>query len=154
MYLKTCVYMLYSHEQLYVQICRRMQNHNDDTIKTSDTILKKNIPLTLFERLRKDYERFYCVRGELKAEENCNILTRTLMAITAFLSRSPGLFNWGPSLPGTCSSFQHLLSNWLNFNCSIRGLRAPSAGCWFCLTQLISSWSDLQLIELPVYRVI
>ena len=28
-----------------------MQNHNND-IKTSDTVLRKNIPLTLFERLR------------------------------------------------------------------------------------------------------
>ena len=25
---------------------------------------------------------------------------------------------WGPSLSGTCSSFQHLLSNWLNFMCT------------------------------------
>ena len=33
------------------------------------------------------------------------------MTITAFLSRSPGLLNRGPSLPGTWSSFQHLLSN-------------------------------------------
>ena len=28
-----------SHEQLYKHICRCMQNHNDDTIKTSDTVL-------------------------------------------------------------------------------------------------------------------
>ena len=35
---------------------------------------------------------------ELETEQNCNILTRTLMAITAFLTRSPGLLNWGPSL--------------------------------------------------------
>ena len=39
-----------------------MQNHNDDTIKTSDTVLKKNIPLTLFESVRKGYSRFYCER--------------------------------------------------------------------------------------------
>ena len=25
---------------------------------------------------------------------------------------------WGPSLSGTCSSFQHLLSNWVNFLCT------------------------------------
>ena len=36
------------------------------------------------------------MREELEAEQNCNILTHTLMAITAFLSRSPGLFNRGP----------------------------------------------------------
>ena len=36
------------------------------------------------------------MRGDLEAELNCNILTLTLiMAITAFLSHSPGLLNWG-----------------------------------------------------------
>ena len=61
------------------------------------------------------------MKGELEAEQNCNILTPTLMAITAFISRSPGLLNrgpGGPSLSGTCSSFQHLLSTWLNFLCT------------------------------------
>ena len=36
------------------------------------------------------------MRGELKTEQNCNILTPTLIAITAFLSRSPRLLNRGP----------------------------------------------------------
>ena len=40
------------------------------------------------------------MRGELETEQNCNILTPTLMAITAFLSHSPGLLNWGPGGPG------------------------------------------------------
>ena len=44
---------------------------------------------------------------------------------------------WRPSLSGTWSSFQHLLSN---CNCSIGGLKAPSAGCWFFLPHLISNW--------------
>ena len=79
----------------------------------------------------------------MEAEQNCNILIPTLMAITAFLSRSPGLLNqgsvgpaslgnvphssifsptataqsgsWGPSLPGCWSSLPHLISNWKNF---------------------------------------
>ena len=50
-----------------------MHKHND-TIKTSATVLKKNIPLTLFERVV--YER------ELKTEQNCHILTPTLVAIS------------------------------------------------------------------------
>ena len=90
---------LYSHDQPYKHIC--MQNHNNNTIKTSDTVLLKNIPLTLFERVRKDCERFYCVRGELEAEQNCNILTPTLMAITVFLSHCPGLLNRGPGGPAS-----------------------------------------------------
>ena len=56
-------------------------------------------------------ERVVCER-ELETKQNCNILTPTLLAISAFLSHSPGLLNWGPSPSGTCSSIQHLLSNW------------------------------------------
>ena len=62
------------------------------------------------------------------------------------------LFSWaaqpgarGPSLSGTCSSFQHLLSN---CNCSIGGLRAPSDGCWFSLPHLISNWLNFLFTEL------
>ena len=65
-----------------------MHAEHNDTMKTSDTVLSKNIPLTLFERV-------VCER-ELETEQNCNILTPTLLAITAFLSRSPGLLNRGP----------------------------------------------------------
>ena len=50
----------------------------------------------MFERVTKG---FSCVRGELETEQNGNILTPTLIAITAFLSRSPGLFNRGPGGP-------------------------------------------------------
>ena len=89
--------VLYSHDHLYKYIC--MQNHNDDIIKTSNTVLYKNTPLTLFKRVRKGYSRFYCER-ELETVQNCNILTPSLLAITAFLSRSPGLLNRGPTQPG------------------------------------------------------
>ena len=50
---------------------------------------------------------------------------------------------WGPSLSGTCFSFQHLLSNWseaLNSNCSIRGPEGPL--CWVLV---LSTASYLQL---------
>ena len=52
---------------------------------------------------------------------------------------------WGPSLSGTCSSFQHLLSN---YNCSIGGLRAHSAGYWFSLPHLISNSLNFLCTEL------
>ena len=68
--------------------------------------------------VRKGYERFYCVRGELEVEQNCNILTPTLMAITAFLSCSAGLLNRGPASlrRGPHSSIfspTDLIFNWL-----------------------------------------
>ena len=47
------------------------------------------------------------MRGELEAEQNSNILTPTLMAITSFLSRSPGLLNWGPEGPDSLGHVPH-----------------------------------------------
>ena len=44
-------------------------------IKTSEDFFKKNIPLTLFERV-------VCVRGSWRLNKDCNILTPTLMAIS------------------------------------------------------------------------
>ena len=64
-----------------------------NTIKTSGHSSLEKYTSHFFERVRKGYEGYYCVRGELETEPNCSILTPTLMAITAFLSRSPGLLN-------------------------------------------------------------
>ena len=60
------------------------------------------------------------MRGSWRPNKDCNILNPppTLLAITAFLSRSPGLLDrgsGGPATAGTWFSFQHLLSNCLNF---------------------------------------
>ena len=49
-------------------------------------------------------ERVVCEK-ELETEQNCNISTPTLLAITAFLSRSPGLLNRGPGGP---ASLEHV----------------------------------------------
>ncbi len=119
-----------------------MQNHNDDTIKTSDTVLWKNIPLTLLKGL--------CVRGSWSANKDCNIMTPPHSygnnSVSFPFSWAAQPWAWGPSLSGTWSSFQHLLSN---CNCSIGGLRAPSAGCWFSLPHLI-----FNSLERPVAGII
>ena len=124
--------MLYSHhhDQLYKHIYICMHAEHNDTIKTSDTILRKiYLPI---------YWKVVCER-ELETEPNCNILAPTLLAINAFLSRSPGLLNRGPVGPASlwhilipASSLQLVRSR----NCSIGGLRAPSAGCWLSLPYL------------------
>ena len=88
-------------------------------------------------------ERVVCER-ELETEQNCNILTPTLMAKTAFLSRSTGLLNlepgaqhlwdmvlipasslqllnresWGPPLLGAGSLYSILSPTNLNFLCT------------------------------------
>ena len=58
---------------------------------------------------------------ELETEQNCNILTLTLLAITAFLSHSPGLLNGG--------------------------LGAHSAGCWLSQLTLVTNGSGLQTTD-------
>ena len=120
-----------------------MQKHNDNTIKRSDIVLRKTY-LSL-------YMKGLCVRGSWKTEQNCNILTPTLLAITAFLSRSPELLNRGPG--GSASlgasflcrilSPTRLILNWL-----IGGLRDPSAGCWLSLPHLVSNWVNFLCTEL------
>ena len=62
---------------------------------------------------------------ELETEQNCNILTLTLLAITAFF----------PILLG----------------CSTGSLRAHSAGCWHSLPHLVANGSGLQTNWLPVF---
>ena len=90
----------------YTYIC--MQNHNDDTKTTSRH--------SSLEKYTSHFiERVVCER-ELETEQRLQHIAPppTLLAITAFLSRSPWLLNRGPGAPasvGTWFSFQHLLSN-------------------------------------------
>ena len=83
---------------------------------------------------------------ELETEQNCNILTPTLLAITTFLSRSPGLLNRGPGAqPLWVLVFYRILSlTGLVSKLSIGCLKAPSAGCWLSLPHLVSNWSGHQ----------
>ena len=60
------------------------------------------------------------------------------MAITAFLSRSPGLLNRGPGGPAALGHVPH--SSIFSTTAQSGVLRAPSAGCWLSLLQLISNW--------------
>ena len=88
------------------------------------------------------------MRGELEAEQNCNILTPTLMAIIAFLSRSPGLLNWEPGGLASLGHVPHssIFSQTATAQSGV--LRAPSAGCWFSLLHLISNWLNFLCTEL------
>ena len=91
----------------YADACRKIFN----TIKTSGH--------SSLEKYTSHFiERVVCER-ELETEQRLqHIEPPTLLTITAFLSRSPGLFNrgpWGPASAGTWFSFQHLLSNWSEF---------------------------------------
>ena len=114
----------------YTYTCRNIFN----TIRTSeDTSLEKYTSHFI--------ERDVCER-ELEAEQNCNILTPTLMAITAFLSRSPELLNqgigaqlsvesWAPTWTLTSSSELQLL-NRVSWGCRVLVLSTAS---YFQLTR-------------------
>ena len=84
---------------------------------------------------------------ELLTEHNCNILTPTLLAITAFLSRSPGLLNRGPGGP-LCWVLVFSTASLSNCNYTIGGQRAHSAGCWLSLPLLVTNWLNFLCTDL------
>ena len=122
--------LLYCHEQLYIHICICVQNHNNDTIKTSGH-------RSLEKYTSHFIERVVCER-ELEIEQNCNILSPTLMAITAFLSRSPVLLNRWPGGPAFLGHGPH--SSIVSPTAQSGVLRAPL--CWVLV---LSTASSLQL---------
>ena len=78
------------------------------------------------------------MRGELETEQNCNILTPTLMPITAFLSRFPALLNRRPGGSASLGHGPH--SSIFSPTDSIGGPEAPL--CWVLV---FSTASYLQL---------
>ena len=132
--------MLHSHDH-YTYTYTRINIFN--TIRTSGH--------SSLEKYTSQFiERVVCER-ELETEQNCNLLTPTLMAITAFLSRSPGLLNRQPGGPASLGHGPHssiFSPTDLNCNCSIGGLRAPSAGYWFSLPHLFPNWLNFLCTEL------
>ena len=64
-----------------------------NTIKTSGHSSLEKYTSHFIWKGSKGLREVLSMRGELETEQNCNILTPTLLAIAAFLSRSPGLLN-------------------------------------------------------------
>ena len=90
-----------------ILICRCMQNDNDETIKTSDTVLR-NIYLSLYW---KD-----CVwegvgdRTELQHIDPPHFYGNNNVSFPFWAAQTGA---WGPSLSGCLFSLPHLISNWL-----------------------------------------
>ena len=102
----TYVYiLLYSHEQPYIYIY--MQKHIQHS-KDERTQFFRKIYLSLYWK--------GCVwEGVGDRTKTATYWPPTLLATTAFLSRSPGLLNRVPGDPASAGIwflFQHLLSNW------------------------------------------
>ena len=81
-----------------ILICRCMQKHIQHNKDERTQFFRKNIPLTLFERVLKSYERYYLWEVSWRLNRTATYWHPTLLATAAFLSRSPGLLNWGPLL--------------------------------------------------------
>ena len=90
------------------------QRYNKDERHSS---LRKNIPLTLLKGL--------CVRGSWRLNRIATYWPPTLLAIRAFLSRSPGLLNRGPASLGHGPHSSIFSPTDLSSNCSIGVLGGP-----------------------------
>ena len=91
---------------------------------------------------------------ELETEQNCNTLTSPVPPdISVCRSRSPGLLNRGPGGP---ASLGHVLIPASSHQ--LTGVpRAPSAGWWLFLPQLVTNLPDLQLSDFlssPSYIIV
>ena len=120
---------------IYIYIC--MQNHNDDTIKTSDTVQY----LSLY---RKD-----CVwegvgdRTEVQHIDP-NSFGHNRVSFPFSWAAQPG--TWGPASLGHVPQSSIFSPTGLISKLSIGGPEAPSTGCWLSPTGLVS-----KLIWLPVF---
>ena len=107
-----------------------MQKHNDAMKTSEDTSLEKytshfiwKVSKGLLKVLL--FERWVGGWTELQHIDPHSYGHNTVSFPFSWAAQ-PGA--WGPSLSGTCSSLQHLLSNWseaLNSNCSIGGPEGP-----------------------------
>ena len=108
-----------------------MQKHND-TMKTSGH--------SSLEKYTSHFiERVVCER-ELETEQNCNILTPTLMAITAFFPVLLGCSTGGLGAQPLCDTI--LIPASLQLQLLNRGPEGPLCW-WFSLLHLISHWRPL-----------
>ena len=133
---------LYSYDQLYKHIIHiHLNAEHNDTIRRATQFFRK-IYLSL-------YLKGLCVRGSRRPNWTTTYWPPLLWP-SAFLSVLLGCSTGGLGAQplwdmflNPASSLQLIWSpNWL-----IGGLRAPSAGCWLSLPQLVSNWSGLQTAQ-------
>ena len=86
---------------------------------------------------------------ELETEQDCNILTLTLLAITAFLSRSPGLLNRGSGGPASLGHVpQYSIFSAICLMSQLLNWGHEGSLCWVMAfsTVLVSNWTGLQTV--------
>ena len=116
-----------------ILICRCMHNHNDDTIKTSDTVLRK-IYLSL-------YLKGLCVRGSWRPNRTATYWPPHSIGHQRFFPVLPGCSTGGPGgqLSAGCCFLYSIISPSLLIPKLYRGSREPLLlGCWLSLPHLVS----------------
>ena len=117
--------------------------------KTSEDFFIKIFTSHFIVRVRKGYSRFACER-ELETEQNCNILTPTLMAVNVVsfsFSKAAQPEDQGPSsLLGDGFLYCILSATSLDLN-SIGGPEGPFGLVWLFLPHLVSYSSGVSVYE-------
>ena len=111
-----------------------MQNHNNDTITTTQFL----------EKYTSHFIWKCCVWEGVETEQNCNILTPPLLWPSAFLSRSPGLLNRRPGSPASLLSAGFLYRIW---SCLQNSIGGPEGS--LCRVLFFSTASSLQTLPIP-----
>ena len=123
-------YNKYAYIHIYIYMQNVSQRHNDK--RTSEDFFRKICTSHFIARVRKGYSRFYG-ETELETEQNCNILTATLMSVSvvSFLfSRAAQLEARGLSFLLSAGFLYHILSP-TGLQTPLGVPRAPSAGSGF-----------------------
>ena len=95
---------------------------------------------------------------ELEAEQNCNILTPTLVAISVVFfsfSRAAQPEGWRPTLLSV--GFLYRILSPTGVQTQLGFPKAPSSGWWISLPQLVSNSCDLQITDFlspPSYIIV
>ena len=131
-----------------------MQNHNDVTIRTSkDTSLEKYTSHFIWKGSKGLLKVLLCERwvGGWTELQHIDSHSYGHNSVSFPFSWAAQLEAWGPSLSGTCSSFQHLLSNSSELQLLNRGSYGPlllGAGSLYRILSL----TDLNFLSLGLYN--
>ena len=126
-----------------------MQNHNNDTNKDErHSSLEKIYPTLYLKGFEKITKGFTVWEVSWRLNRTATYWPPTLMAITAFLSRSSRLLNREPGGPASLGRVSHSSIFAPTATAQSGVLRAPSSGCWFSLPHLISNWLNFLCTKL------
>ena len=154
----------YKHREAHTHTHTHTHIQTDAMITDEWRLLyKKYVPLTLFVTFEKGYSRFACER-ELETEQNCNILTPTLMAVNVVslsFSKAAQPEAQRPTA-GSGLSLLHLISNFSGPQL-IGGPESPFGLAWLSLphssltptvTVWLLSWLSYIIVQRPLNRLL